>query len=85
MKPWIKFCIILSTAYAMLSTLIYVLSVENVPFWGILVIGLTSNLIMFLIYKDRPERIPMKGEIIRLKNPLVGLYERIKNVMEVKK
>ncbi len=85
MKPWIKICIMFSVPYIAISALIYALSEVKAGIFGILAICLAFNLGLFLKYRNKPERIPEMGEIVRLKNPVVELYEKIKNKMGVKK
>lgn len=85
MKPWIKICIIFSVPYLLLSTLIYALSDVKAGIFGILAICIAFNLGLFLKYRNKAERIPEKGEIVRIKGPLVEFYEKIQNLMGVKK
>ena len=84
MKPWIKICIIFSIPYLMLSMLIYALT-KKAGIFGILLICIAFNLGLYFKYRNKPERIPEKGEIIRLKSPFIELYEKIQNLMGVKK
>ena len=85
MKPWIKICAIFSIAYMLFSALIYKLSTEKAAVLGILAICLAFNIGLFLKYRKKPERIHFRGEIVRIKSPIVELYEKIKNTMGVKK
>ena len=85
MKPWIKICVIFSIPYLMISMLIYSLSTKKAGIFGILLIALAFNIVLYFKYRSKPERIPERGEIVRLKSPLVELYEKIQNLTEVKK
>lgn len=85
MKPWIKICLVFSLAYAVASTAAYILSAEKSAVWGIILIGIIPNLAVFLIYRKRPERIPTKGEIVRIKSPFQELCEQIKKLTGVQK
>lgn len=85
MKPWIKICAIFSIAYILLSVLIYIFSTKKAAVFGILAICLAFNIGLFLKYRKKPERIPFQGEIVRIKSPIVELYEKIQNIMGVKK
>ena len=85
MKPWIKICIIFNSVYLVVSSITYALSDKKAAVFGIMLIGLAFNYIIFLKFRKHPERVPEKGEIVRIKNPFQEIFEKIKNKMEVKK
>ncbi|MBW2981755.1 hypothetical protein KY343_02635 [Candidatus Woesearchaeota archaeon] len=85
MKPWIKICILFSIPYLLISMLIYAMSNKNAGIFGILLLCIAFNLGLYFKYRNKPERIPERGEIVRIKSPLIELYEKIQNLMGVKK
>ena len=84
MKPWIKICIMFSISYLTISMLIYALT-RKAGILGILLICIPFNLGLYFKYRNKPERIPERGEIVRIKSPFIELYEKIQNIMGVKK